>query len=164
MMMTAVMLTRPLAYCRRSRTHKTSNEKDIKAYAVSLGLESRVIFTGKIADPQQLSGCYKLAQLFFFPSAYDNDPLVMKEAAVHQVPTLALAGTNAAEPLVHNVNGFVIAGDATMFAESIIRIFTYLEALRKFGMQAQATIVKRWEQTLKPLIEDYKLIIKEFYQ
>jgi hypothetical protein len=80
------------------------------------------------------------------------------------VPTLALAGTNAAEPLVHNVNGFVIAGDATMFAESIIRIFTNPEALKKIGMQAQATIVKRWEQTLKPLIEDYKLIIKEFYQ
>jgi 1,2-diacylglycerol 3-alpha-glucosyltransferase len=140
------------------------NEKDIQVYCASLGLHARVIFTGKISDPQQLSGCYKLAQLFFFPSAYDNDPMVIKEAAVHQVPTLALAGTNAAEPIIHNVNGFVIAGDAAVFAQTIIHIFANQESLKKIGMQAQATIVKRWEQTLKPLVEDYKLIIKEFYQ
>ncbi len=140
------------------------NQQEIKAYAKTLALKSHVVFSGKIADMQQLSGCYKLADVLFFPSAYDNDPLVIKEAAVHQVPTITLAGTNAAEPIEHGVNGFVIEGDANVFAESIRKIFEKQETLKRVGHQAQVTIVKRWDQTLKPLIQDYKNIIKGFYE
>ena len=53
------------------------HEKDIKQYARDLSIKSHLIFTGKISNYKTLSALYSLSNLFYFPSAYDNDPLVL---------------------------------------------------------------------------------------
>ena len=72
------------------------DEKEIEQYAASLNLADRVLFTGLIRDRDLLRGVYLNADLLFFPSTFVNAPLVLREAAVLGVPTLATAGSNAA--------------------------------------------------------------------
>ena len=73
------------------------DEQDIARYAASLGLtEKQVLFTGLVSDRDLLRGIYLNADLLFFPSVFDNAPLVLREAAVLGVPTLAAEGSNAA--------------------------------------------------------------------
>ena len=70
---------------------------DIRAYAGSLGLQDRVVFTGAIYDRKILRVYYSLADLFLFPSTYDTSGIVVKEAAACDCPALLVRGSCAAE-------------------------------------------------------------------
>lgn len=60
----------------------------ILKYADGLNFgDGHVNFVGKISDRELLQGMYLSADLFFFPSVYDNSPLVVREAASMGVPS-----------------------------------------------------------------------------
>ncbi len=139
------------------------HQDDIKAYAKDLNLQSNIIFTGQIKDYQVLSTIYALSHLFFFPSAYDNDPLVIKEAAAHGLPSLVLANTSVSTLIHHDDNGFIQDGDANLFAERIINIFLNQQKRTLVGLNAKATLVKGWNETLLSLIPSYASVIDDYY-
>lgn len=139
------------------------NEKEIKKYLQTINIPSRIILTGKLNGYKYLSALYSLADVFFFPSAYDNDPLVIKEAAAHQLPSLVLEGTSVSSLIQDHVNGFVHQGDARSFAHRIITILEDKPKLKQVGEAAERMLVKRWEETLKDLVSEYKNIIQDYY-
>ena len=61
---------------------KGYDSEAICRYAESLDLGGCVKFTGGITDRDLLRGLYLASDLFFFPSLYDNAPLVLREAAL----------------------------------------------------------------------------------
>ncbi|MGA0097835.1 MAG: glycosyltransferase, partial [Bacilli bacterium] len=112
---------------------------------------------------EKLSACYQMADLFFFPSAYDNDPLVVKEAAVHQLPTLVLKGTAIASQLKDNETGFIQTGGPRSFSKRIVTLLKQPSLLKQVGVEAKHQLVKRWDDTLSNLVEEYRRLIDDYY-
>lgn len=135
------------------------DEKDIERYAASLGLgDEEIRFTGLISDRELLRGIYLNAELLFFPSVFDNAPLVLREAAVLGVPTLAAEGSNAAAPIRKNVNGYTAAATPEAMSSEILRIFTQ-EDPAEAGRNARETIPVPWERVAGMAQERYREII-----
>ncbi len=138
------------------------DEKEIGRYAASLNLTDRQIcFTGLVSDRELLSGLYLNADLLFFPSVFDNAPLVLREAAVLGVPTLATEGSNAAGAIRKNVNGFTAEATPQAMSGEILRIFTE-EDPAQTGRVAQETIPVSWEKVAE-LVQARYLEVKGRY-
>ena len=138
------------------------DEQDIAKYAASLGLtDQQVRFTGLISDRDLLTGLYLNADLLFFPSVFDNAPLVLREAAVLGVPTLAVEGSNAAGAIRKNFNGFTAAATPQAMSDEIIRIFSQ-EDLRQIGNNARETIPVSWEKLIPMVLERYRTVIDRY--
>ena len=98
------------------------DEQEMARYAARLQLADRVLFTGLIRDRDLLRGVYLNADLLFFPSVFDNAPLVLREAAVLGVPTLAAEGSNAAGAIRKDFSGYTAEAAPEAMAAEIRRI------------------------------------------
>ena len=137
------------------------DEQEIARYAASLNLQDRVLFTGLISDRDLLRGVYLNADLLFFPSVFDNAPLVLREAAVLGVPTLATEGSNAAGAIRKNVNGFTAAATPQAMSAEIMRIFAE-EDLSAIGENARETIPVSWEKVAVLVQEAYRAVMDRY--
>ncbi len=135
----------------------------IRKYADSLEFpEGFVRFLGKISDREMLSGVYLNADLFFFPSVYDNSPLVVREAASLGVPSLLTEGSNAAEAVEKNRTGFTAAENKVAMYGEILRIFTTEGLLKTAGEGARKHVAKPWEELIPLVQEKYAEIIEKY--
>ena len=138
------------------------DEKDIGRYAASLNLtEEQVMLTGLISDRDLLTGLYLNADLLFFPSVFDNAPLVLREAAVLGVPALLAEGSNAAGVVRKNFSGFTAGTTPGEMAGEIQRIFAE-EDLQEIGRNARETIPVSWEQLTAMVQERYRTVIDRY--
>ena len=137
------------------------DEQEIARYAASLNLSGQVLFTGQIRDRELLQGVYLNSDLLFFPSVFDNAPLVLREAAVLGVPTLAVEGSNAAGAIRKNVSGFTAEATPQAMCDEIRRIFSE-EDIRAIGKNAQETIPIPWEKLIPTVLERYRKVIGEY--
>ena len=137
------------------------DEQDIERYAASLNLADHVRFTGQVRDRDLLSGIYLNAALLFFPSVFDNAPLVLREAAVLAVPTLAVEGSNTAGAIRKNFSGFTAAADPQAMCNEIMRIFTE-EDVVKIGQNARETIPLSWEKLIPMVLDRYQTVIDRY--
>lgn len=140
-----------------------NHEKEIRAYAKKICPESAdVLFTGGIYDRDLLSGVYSQADLFFFPSVYDTDGLVLKEAAAMKTPALATRGSSASGVIVPEVNGFVAEENARAMAKKIIEVTKDPKVLASAGEAAAKTIPVPWEKIVERVYEEYARIIRDY--
>ena len=137
------------------------DEQEIERYAASLNLADHVRFTGQVKDRNLLSGVYRNADLLFFPSVFDNAPLVLREAAVLGVPTLAVEGSNAAGAIRKDFSGFTAAANPQAMRDEIIRIFSR-EDLRAIGQNARETIPLSWEKLIPLVLGRYQTVIDRY--
>ena len=128
---------------------------EIRAYAEALRLEQNVRFLGAVSERDRLYGLYALADLLFFPSVYDNAPLVLREAAMARLPALLVEGSNAAEVVEDGVNGFTAADNAEAMAAKITQIFAEAD-LAAVGREAERTIPVSWSQILERVVQSYR--------
>ena len=138
------------------------DENNIKDYARKQGIKSKIIFTGKITNQLILGSFYQMANLFFFPSKYDNDPLVIKEAAAYQLPSLVLANTSIAQLIMNQINGYIHEGDSKSFANRLIEILSDSKNLNTIGEEAKKTLVVTWSETLKDLRANYQDVLSDY--
>lgn len=137
-------------------------KEELETYVQKLGLNDRVYFLGKILDRDYLRSLFARADLFLFPSVYDNAPIVVREAAAVGTPSLVIAKSNAAEGIVDNVNGFLSDNDSISYSKRIVEIINKRDELENIGKKAQATIYRRWESIVDEVYERYVGIIKSF--
>lgn len=137
------------------------DEQEIERYAASLNLSGHVIFTGQIKDRELLQGVYLNSDLLFFPSVFDNAPLVLREAAVLGVPTLAVEGSNAAGAIRKNENGFTAAATPEDMSGEIRRIFVETD-IRAVGKKARETIPVSWEKLIPMVLDRYRTVIEKY--
>lgn len=117
----------------------------IRAYAAAHGLTDVVSFVGFVRDRSLLRGVYLASSLLFFPSLYDNAPLVVREAAALGVPSLLAKGSNSAECITDGENGFEAACSREKMADKIIEIFARND-VKEVGLNAMETIPVPWER------------------
>lgn len=135
---------------------------ELKNYVRELRMEDNISFLGKILDRDYLRSLFARADLFLFPSVYDNAPIVVQEAAAVGTPSLVIARSNAAEGVIDNVNGFLSDNDSTAYANRILQIIRDREALKNIGRKAQVTIYRNWENIVDEVHERYIEVIKDY--
>lgn len=140
------------------------NEAEIKAYAAEHNLLKDVTFAGMIFDREELQSLYLAADLFFFPSVYDNAPLVLREASVMKVPSLLIRGSNSASVIVENDNGYLADANSDLLAAKIVDIFKDKETMKAIGVRASETIPIAWHKIVDKVEEEYASLLQRYYE
>jgi len=136
------------------------SEQEIRALSAALGLEDAVVHAGHITDVRLLDGLYTRADLFVFPSLYDNAPMVVREAAAVGTPSLLTRGSSAAEVVRDGENGLLADDTTADMAACIAWALDNPVRLREIGMAAWATIPKPWEEVITEVLARYEDLIR----
>ena len=139
------------------------DENAIKKYIRKNGLDGNVIFTGQILDRGELQLYYSAADLLVFPSVFDTNGLVVREAAASATAALLVDGSCAAEGIKDGETGFLCSEDDQSVAASILKIFENPPQLRQVGINAQNDIYISWDESIKNAYERYHIVIDDFY-
>lgn len=133
---------------------------EAKELAKSLGVEDKVHFHGIISDREILKSHYAAADLFLFPSFYDNAPLVVREAAALGTPAILLKDSTAAEVISDGNNGFLADRSPESYAEIISRLASERDVITDAGIGARHSIVRSWEDVVGEVTDRYASLIK----
>lgn len=134
--------------------------EELKQLAKSKGLDGRITFMGQVADRLLLKRCYAAADLFVFPSLYDNAPLVVREAAAMETPALLAAGSTAAGVVADGMNGFTCRADEHALAERLAALMGDKALLTAAGNNARKTIARPWSEIADEVYDRYLHLIR----
>lgn len=137
-----------------------SYEKELQALTKKLGLEDKVIFTGKIMDRTLLSAHYLRANLFIFPSTFDTASLAPIEAAAMKLPTLMNRDCSTAEIINENVNGYLTEESVEGWADKIIDIIQNKDKLEEMKEVTYKEVYRTWDSVAEEVLENYNEILK----
>ena len=129
-----------------------------------LGLQHEVRFAGAVRDRVLLQNIYAAADLFTFPSVYDTDGLVKREAASCGCPSALIEGSNAAEGIVDGFDGFTTPLDRNAYAALLLNCIRNPELLVRVGLQSRDSVYVSWETVVDRAYEEYKNIIANYDQ
>lgn len=139
---------------------KGPHEEEIKQKIRELGIEEDTYIVGHVLREDLLMGLYMLADLFVFPSIYDNGPMVVREAANAGTPSIVVRGSSAAEGIDDMVNGFYCEDESESICEVIEKAFADRENTARIGDQAKETIPVAWDEIIDNVIDRYQYLIE----
>ena len=129
------------------------DEEAIRQRIAELDIVEESVFTGHLTDTETLDALYSIADLFVFPSIYDNAPMVVREAAAQRTPTLASAGSCTAEVITDGENGIISKDESPAVAQAITDYLALPSEKRKaMGDKAYETIPIPWDGPLMDTI------------
>ena len=133
-------------------------ENDMKEMVARLGIADKVTFAGRITDRERLKQYYAAADLFLFPSLYDTDGLVVREAAAFDTPSVMLKEASASGMLTDGETGFKIAGTLDVY-EALLRALAADPARLKAVGRGARSIVRSWEDIAGEALDRYNAIL-----
>lgn len=139
-----------------------ADENAIKRRIKKLDLADCIIWTGKILDRKELLGYYGVADMLLFPSTFDTNGLVVREAAACATPSLLVHGSCAAEGITDGETGFLCMESAHSIAVTLEKIMDNRELIAKVGKNAQENIYISWEDAVKKAYDRYHVVIDNF--
>lgn len=139
-----------------------ADEHAIKRYIKKAGLADNVIWTGKILDRNEIVDYYSISDILLFPSTFDTNGLVVKEAAACATPCLLVRDSCAAEGVEDNVNGFLCMESAHSIAKALMQVMDNKELIQSVGKNAQQSIYVSWEDAVKKAYDRYQVVIDNF--
>lgn len=137
--------------------------KDMPAFkkrVSELGIEDNVICLGRVADREILRKLYCRATLFLFPSAYDTNSLVQKEAASQGTPTVFIEGTATASNVTDGVNGFIAPATPEAYARKIQTALTDEKLLKDVSEGAKRDLYRTWDEAVEELKQVYRQLVQ----
>lgn len=123
------------------------------------GLDGQVTFVGTVTEREVIKQYYAAADLFLFPSLYDTDGLVVKEAAALQTPSVLLEEATAASIIKNDENGFLVPNDLEAFADCLRQLIHDPKRAHRVGVQASHSIVRSWEDVVNEVLDRYNRLI-----
>ncbi|GFI61050.1 alpha-monoglucosyldiacylglycerol synthase [Clostridiales bacterium] len=139
-----------------------SDAIDIENYSKELGIYDDCIFTGAIQDREELRCYYTLADMFLFPSSYDTNGIVVREAAACGLGSVLIRGSCAAEGIEHRHNGCLIEENAESMAECLEELIDNIGFAHEIGNNAMNEIYISWEESVKKAYDRYKIVIEKY--
>lgn len=133
---------------------------DLRQRTALLGLDDKVTFVGTIVDRDGLKRYYAAADLFLFPSLYDNAPLVVREAAALHTPSVLLRNSTAAEVVSDSVNGFLSEGSVEAYAARLREVLQAPALMKRVGEEASRTIARSWQNVAEEVYDRYISLIR----
>ncbi len=138
------------------------DKEEIVAYAGNLGLTDVVFFAEPIRDRERIRAWYCRADLFLFPSTFDTNGLVVREAAACSLPSVLIAGSCAAEDVTDAVSGFLIEENAGSMAAKLEELCQHPEALKTVGEGALRELYLSWEDAVANACRRYEVVIDNY--
>nr|MCR5826584.1 glycosyltransferase [Oscillospiraceae bacterium] len=135
---------------------------EVRAYAKELGLDDCCLFTGAIADRETIRAWYTRADAFLFPSTYDTNGLVVREAAASATATVMVRGSCAAEGVTDGQNGFFIDENAASLAAKLGELCAAPETMRRVGEHAQSELYLSWEDAVAQAYARYEVVMENY--
>lgn len=134
------------------------DKDELEHTAAEYGLKGRVIFTGPIHDREALRAFNTRADLFLFPSTYDTNGIVVREAAACSLASVLIKGSCAAEGITHGRNGYLIEENAESMAALLKEVCKNPENMRMVGENAMKEIYVSWDSSVKMAYARYSAI------
>ena len=139
------------------------NDKDeIVSYTEKLGLADRVFFEDPVYEREKVRAWYCRADLFLFPSTFDTNGLVVREAAACALPSVLVRGSCAAEDSEDGVSSFFIEENAGSMAEVLIRLLQQPEAMKRVGRGAQEQLYLSWDDAVSGAERRYETVLENY--
>lgn len=134
-------------------------ERAMKRMCARVGLGEETVFLGLILERERLKELYAAATLLLFPSLYDNAPLVMREAAGFEVPTVLVRGASAAEGVTDRVSGFLVENTPESLAAALQGAAADAELTARVGRGARRDIYLHWRDVVADVYRRYEDIV-----
>lgn len=122
----------------------------------------KVSFMGAISERETLRQYYLAADLFLFPSLYDNAPLVVREAAALHTPSLLIQGSTAAEIISDGVNGFLSTANEEQYAHTIACLLAHPQRIKVAADCAARSLARSWQDIAEEVNDRYNHLIKRY--
>ena len=135
-------------------------KKELKSKIEAEGLQDCVRTLDVTTDREKLGRYYAAADIFLFPSRYDNAPLVVREAASMCTPAIIPTGSTASEVIQNGVNGFLTDDTPEAYAALISQLAQDKAGILEAGENARLTLVKGWEDVMEEVEDRYKKLIE----
>ncbi len=131
----------------------------LEEMARSLGIQDRVTFHGVIHDRELLRRHYAAADLFLFPSLYDNAPLVVREAAAMGTPSVLVKGATAAGVIRDGENGFLTSRTPQDYADAVCRVMTDPDLWQRASRGARGSLIRSWSDVVDEVADRYAVLL-----
>ena len=138
------------------------DEKEVRAEVEALGLGGCCLFTGSISARETLRAWYSCADLFLFPSTFDTNGLVVREAAASGCASVLVAGSCAAEGVTDGQNGFLIEENAESLCAKLAELCKRREAMRRVGENAMRELYLSWEEAVSRACARYEVVLDRY--
>ena len=125
-------------------------------------MDDKVFFVAPAYDRDVIRAWYCRADLFLFPSTFDTNGLVVREAAACGLASVLIAGSCAAEDITDGRNGFFIEENAASMAALLKKIYQNRTLLRQVGENAQKEIYISWDDAIHHACKRYDVVIDRF--
>lgn len=132
---------------------------EILSVCSQLQLSDRCIFLGPVHDRTVLTAWYRRADLFLFPSTFDTNGLVVREAAACSLGTVMIKGSCAAEGVTDNVDGLLVEENAASLAVCLATVMNCKDFLRSVGEKASENLYLSWDDAVKTAMDRYETVL-----
>lgn len=128
---------------------------ELKKCCADLGITDRVVFTGPKL-PKDLPAFYNDADVFVYPSLYENFSQPILEAGSYGIPIIATKVGIAPEIIEDGESGFLVSGDPEVLAQKLERLGNSSER-KEMGRKIQEKVRKKfaWSQIMDQYMELY---------
>lgn len=135
---------------------------EMEDYVEQLGLTDRVLFAGTVLDRERLRAFYCMADLFLFPSTFDTNGIVVREAAACGLGSVLIKDSCAAEDLTDGENALMIEENADSLYALLYRAGFDRPALHALGQRAMDQLYLSWEDAVKRAYERYGVVLDNY--
>lgn len=134
----------------------------VEEYAAKLGLTDKCRFTGTERDRDTIRAWYTRADLLLFPSTFDTNGLVVREAAACSLGSVLIEGSCAAEGIVDGDTGILIPENGDGLAAALLREDATRETFARIGETASEKIYLSWEDSVKNARAQYRSVVERW--
>lgn len=139
-----------------------AEEKQIRAYAEHCGIGEKCIFAGAVHRREALRAWYCRADMFLFPSTFDTNGLVVREAAASMLGSVLIRGSCAAEGVRDGINGVLVEENADSLSACLTELLAHPEAMARIGRNAADDLYLSWEDAVHHAMERYDIVIDRY--
>ena len=138
------------------------DQEEILSYAESLRMGNKLIFVEPIRDRDRIRAWYCRGDLFLFPSTFDTNGLVVREAAACALPSVLVRGSCAAEDVADGETGFLIEENAASMAAKLRLLLREPDCVRSVGEQAREQLYLSWEDAVENARDGYLTVVENY--
>ena len=136
--------------------------QEMEQLVKELRLDDVCIFTGAIRDREKLRTYFSLSDLFLFPSTFDTNGIVVREAAACGTASVLVRGSCAAEDVTEDGNALLIEENAASLKALLEQVGTNRTALRDLGQRALEQLYLSWEDSVTRAYARYGTVLDHY--
>ena len=138
--------------------------REMEQLTRELRLDDICLFTGAVRDREKLRAYFSLSDLFLFPSTFDTNGIVVREAAACGTASVLVRNSCAAEGVTDGGNALLIEENAEALAALLERVGEDRAALRRLGGQALEQLYLSWSESVSRAYQRYGVVLDHYHR